>query len=181
MARTSRGSQRHTNATSTRRQDGIDGYATGDHVALLFLTIDDLPHEHIWREWLTGSDDDGDGDGDECVIVSVICHAKHPERIRSDWLRRRHLLRRECASSAAAGRGGGGGGGGRGGGGSTTFHTRRPEWGSVDIAKAMMDLLEEGLRIGGITENVGDYRQYLYAVPDEDARGDVGARRFGGR
>ena len=161
MARSSRGSQRHTNATSTRRQDGIDGYATGDHVALLFLTIDDLPHEHIWREWLTGSDDDGDGDGDECVIVSVICHAKHPERIRSDWLRRRHLLRRECASSAAAGRGGGGGGGGRGGGGSTTFHTRRPEWGSVDTTKAMMDLLEEGLRIGGITENVGDYRRYL--------------------
>ncbi|KAL3764991.1 hypothetical protein ACHAW5_001841 [Stephanodiscus triporus] len=124
------------------------------HVALLFLTIDDLPHEHIWREWLTGSDDDGD----ECVIVSVICHAKHPERIRSDWLRRRHLLRREFASSstaAAAGRGGGGGGG------STSFHTRRPEWGSVDIAKAMMDLLEEGLRIGDITENVGDYRRYL--------------------
>lgn len=117
------------------------------HVALLFMTIDDLPHEHIWEEWLRSAHrpDDENGanqDEDDHLMVSVLCHAKYPDRIRSPWLRRRHLLRD----------------GGRVDGNwdrrddvgddSSSFHTRRPEWGSIDITRAMIDLLEEGLRIG---------------------------------
>ncbi|KAL3803495.1 hypothetical protein HJC23_014043 [Cyclotella cryptica] len=141
------------------------------HIALLFLTIDDLPHEHIWKAWLEspslGAVDAESGassadrvttnDGDNRVMVSIICHAKHPERITSPWLRQRHLIRfvrssqvcnekmesdkddKQTAEST----------------GQQQqqrqppkFHSRRPEWGSVEITRAMIDLLEEGLRIG---------------------------------
>ena len=129
-------------------------------------------------------DDGDDGDGDDGAIVSVLCHAKHPDRIRSPWLRGRHLLRRgggresHSSSSSTAG-----GGDGRGGGDSNAshpppFHTRRPEWGSVDIARAMMDLLEEGLRIGTGGSSSGEddarddgYRRYLSATPPKPAAG----------
>ena len=129
------------------------------HIALLFLTIDDLPHEHIWQEWLhpsssstttsTSSSDNNDNNNsneeevDGGVIVSVIVHAKHPHRINSPWLKQRHLLQQQQRGSKQTANA------------SVEkvidFHTRKPEWGSVDITKAMMDLLEEGLKIGTTT------------------------------
>jgi hypothetical protein len=51
---------------------------THRHIALLFITIDDLPYEHIWKEWMSSQDDD--------IHVSVVCHAKFPERVKSEWL-----------------------------------------------------------------------------------------------
>ena len=124
------------------------------HIALLFLTIDDLPHEHIWQEWLhpssscttsTSSSDNNDKNSneeeeDDGVIVSVIVHAKHPHRINSPWLKQRHLLQQRSKQTANASVEK-----------NIDFHTRKPEWGSVDITKAMMDLLEEGLKIGTTT------------------------------
>ncbi|KAL7523461.1 hypothetical protein ACHAWF_000533, partial [Thalassiosira exigua] len=104
--------------------------------------------------------DTGNGSGDKDSVedppgamVSVLCHAKFPERIRSPWLRRRHLLRRNDD-------------GGRDDSIPPKFHTRRPEWGSVEITRAMIDLLEEGLRVGGTCG-----RRYL-ATPPGDAEGD---------
>jgi hypothetical protein len=111
------------------------------HIALLFLTIDDLPHEHIWREWLsTTSDNDDKEEEDWGVIVSVIVHAKYPHRIKSSWLKQRHLLQQQVSSTTAANA--------KDKTASPVYHTRKPEWGSVDITKGMMDLLEEGLKIG---------------------------------
>lgn len=141
------------------------------HIALLFLTIDDLPHEHIWKEWLKSPSlramDVKSGeipvapstsvDGDNHVMVSIVCHAKHPERITSPWLRQRHLIRfvrtsplhdkiagsnqdeRRTAESSKQQRQQRQ---------PPKLHSRRPEWGSVEITRAMIDLLEEGLRIG---------------------------------
>jgi hypothetical protein len=116
------------------------------HIALLFLTIDDLPHEHIWQEWLSTNSDSTNNNEEEDwgVLVSVIVHAKYPHKIQSPWLKQRHLLQQQCSKQSTT----------------TTaanveertaapvYHTRKPEWGSVDITKAMMDLLEEGLKIG---------------------------------
>jgi len=146
------------------------------HIALLFLTIDDLPHEHVWREWLNSSSanyfsgDRKDNNIDSCesnndddndVMVSVLCHAKNPERIKSSWLRQRHLLQRttqhlnndnKMASAKA----------------DNNyedikpkFHSRRPEWGSIEITRAMIDLLEEGMRIGTDDSANGSYHRYL--------------------
>lgn len=144
------------------------------HIALLFLTIDNLPHEHVWREWLNSSsanylsgdrkDDDvnsresnNDNDDDD-VVVSVLCHAKYPERIKSSWLRQRHLLQRttqhvdnnKMASAKADNYENI----------KPTFHSRRPEWGSIEITRAMIDLLEEGMRIG-TDDSDGSHHRYL--------------------
>lgn len=144
------------------------------HIALLFLTIDDLPHEHVWKEWLQSSSanylsgDRKDNDVNSCefsnnddsdVMVSVLCHTKYPERIKSSWLRQRHLLQRRThhvnndnkkASSKADNYEDI----------KPKFHSRRPEWGSIEITRAMIDLLEEGMRIG-TDDSDGSYHRYL--------------------
>lgn len=56
---------------------------TSKHLALLFLTIDDLPFEHIWRAWLAGAGGEGSGG----MTVSVLCHAKYPDSVKSEWLK----------------------------------------------------------------------------------------------
>lgn len=120
---------------STQQGSGLSDIGKRRHIALLFLTIDDLPHEHVWREWMKGASSDDD------VMVSVLCHAKYPERITSPWLKQRHLIRfqrcsdeKQDACSQQQ---------------SPKLHSRRPEWGSIEITRGMIDLLEEGLRIGG--------------------------------
>lgn len=175
------------------------------HIALLFLTIDDLPHEHVWKEWLKSSvhnnnnsslkekeGEDGTPQDNEGPLVSVLCHAKFPERIKSQWLRQRHLIRlahrdetksedgkteqKQCDGKSEE----------------TTFsppkyHSRRPEWGSVEITRGMIDLVEEGLRIGapkgddaasgngqGVVVNKHtSYRRYLSTPGDALSEADA--------
>jgi hypothetical protein len=119
---------------------------TNLHIALLFITIDDLPFEHIWKEWISGGSSGsgsgssaGDDDEDNNNIkVSVLGHAKFPERVKSDWLKQRLLVQ-----PPKMGRG------------NThepvQYHSRRPEWGSIEITRAMLDLIHEGLLIGAGT------------------------------
>jgi hypothetical protein len=196
------------------------------HVALLFLTIDDLPFEHLWRAFLNNykedplnqsshedrkNDVDGNADrnrdrgtikngasanettangtstststaGETIVfessslLVSVICHAKFPERVRSPWLQRRLLVsnpsprnnrnnnnrnrnnnqhNRHNNNRNYSHRGGN-----RNDDNAARqhvrYHTRRPEWGSIDITRAMIDLLEEGLKIGTARDRNND-------------------------
>lgn len=100
------------------------------HLALLFLTIDDLPFENIWRAWL-----DGAGCNQNCasgnMIVSVLCHAKFPDRVKSPWLKQRLLIDKLHSSE-----------------GRVRYHSRIPNWGSIEITRAMIDLVQEGLAIG---------------------------------
>jgi hypothetical protein len=168
------------------------------HVALLFLTIDDLPHEHIWRMWLQShatssncapilSSDNTTTAADKTDVndeindtsrhqpplrVSVLVHAKYPERIKSAWLKQHHLLRRKssqlqqqlqpkqyggCDKSDISNRYNNANSNkfstARNSGpteppAAAAFHTRRPEWGSIEITRAMLDLLQAGLQIG---------------------------------
>lgn len=124
------------------------------HICILFLTIDDLPFEHIWKEFFKGNNSD--------LMVSVICHAKFPDKVQSDWLRKRLLVQKPKLSDMEfykkryqQGRQDG--------------HeqdqdshllppiryrSRKPEWGSVEITRAMVDLLEESLQIGTSRQNI---------------------------
>jgi hypothetical protein len=103
-------------------------------VALLVICIEDLPYEHIWREWL----DTFNAEQDE-YYISVLCHAKFPNKVESEWLKQRLLV-----FPPKAGRGN-----------SyldPEYLTRTPNWGSVDITRAMLDLLQTGLKIGNDPE-----------------------------
>jgi len=116
------------------------------HITLLFLTIDDLPHEKIWRAWMEGSTTSSSGNSSidttttcrSSVVVTVIAHAKFPERVRSPWLRERLLTSPGVRGQGTV---------------STTatgvqeppIVTFRPEWGSIEITRAMIELLAEGV------------------------------------
>lgn len=167
---------KHTNGTPA---DGLPERRRTRHIALLFLTIDDLPHEHIWKHWLGPNLDSDAGekasaqdetqedskreDEDTNPIVSVICHAKFPERIKSEWLRARHLMIRDASSNETTETFSNGGGVDNAAvGDSPRFHSRRPSWGSIEITKAMVDLVEEGLRIG---DDPAVGRRYLATAP----------------
>lgn len=98
------------------------------HICLLFITIDDLPFEDLWKEWTLSANELD-------VTVSMIVHAKFPTKVKSEFVRKRLLVEppklgrgREYAPP--------------------TYHSRRPEWGSIEITRAMLDLLFEGLKIG---------------------------------
>jgi hypothetical protein len=54
-----------------------------DSLALLFIIIDDLPHELIWRLWLHQTLSK--------TTVRIFIHAKYPDRIHSPWVRS-HLV-----------------------------------------------------------------------------------------
>jgi hypothetical protein len=81
----------------------------GHTVALLFMCIDKLPFEEIWRKWM---DDPESG-----VTVKVWVHAKYPEKVESEWVRK-HLL----------------------------SYSHRPEWGSIELVKAAVSLVQEALK-----------------------------------
>lgn len=114
------------------------------HIAFIFLTIDDLPLQHIWDRFFSTLSHTSN------LIISVIVHAKYPEKVTNPWTKQRLLiyksshrdliqsLERSKANSyvhndALP---------------PPRFFSRKPEWGSIDITRAMIDLLDEGLRIG---------------------------------
>ena len=105
---------------------GSDPTNKPKHIALLAISIDDLPYEHIWKEWASSS---------QQHKVSLLCHAKHPSQVKSPWLRQRLLT-----EPPKIGRGNSFS--------DPIFHSHRPEWGSVQITRAMVDLLAAGMEIG---------------------------------
>jgi hypothetical protein len=78
-------------------------------IALLFICIDELPFEDIWRKWM---DDEEAG-----VKVTVLIHAKHPQRVKSEWMRQ-HLLP----------------------------ESYKPTWGSIELVRAATYLVDECLK-----------------------------------
>lgn len=78
-----------------------------NHVALLFLIIDSLPYEAIWREWIKSVEGH----------VHVFVHAKYPNRVTSNWVRKRVVQ-----------------------------STLEPTWGSVELLKAELLLFDTALR-----------------------------------
>lgn len=94
-------------------------------IGLLFIIIDDLPHEAIWRLWIEeGSKklrDQWAQDHPDCTVphVRVWVHAKHPERVRSSWVQERLVK---------------------------TFHLS-PAWGSIEITSVMLKMLTEAVSV----------------------------------
>jgi hypothetical protein len=102
------------------------------HLALLVLTIEDLKYEHIWKSWC---ENNNIGEDNDEYFISVVCHAKYPQKVKSEWLRQRMLTFPPKL--------------GRGNSFSEPVHlSRTPNWGSVEITRAMLDLLQDGLNIG---------------------------------
>jgi len=104
-----------------------------NHIALLLICIDDIPYEHIWKEWCETLSGKGD------CYISLLCHAKFPKQVKSEWLRQRLLV-----YPPKSGRGNSYM--------DPEFLSRQPEWGSIEITRAMLDLLSAGLKIGNDKE-----------------------------
>jgi hypothetical protein len=98
------------------------------HIALLFITIDDLPYEHIWNEWASQATDAN-------VQISILAHAKYPNQVKSELLRSKLLVH-----PPEKGRGNENA--------PPRYHSRTPSWGSIEITRAMLDLIHEGLQVG---------------------------------
>jgi hypothetical protein len=107
------------------------------HIALMAITIKDMPYEHLWKGWCdTFQSVDKEQDD---YFISLVCHAKYPLHIKSEWLKQRLLTyppKRGRGNSFE----------------DPTFLTRTPAWGSIDITRAMLDLLQESLKIGYCTQ-----------------------------
>ena len=103
-------------------------------LGILFIIIDDFPNEILWRIWLehgiatclnpsyysideNGSNIAGSvaGNENEADVVRVWFHAKYPDRVKSEWVRQRLV---------------------------SSFHFK-PEWGSVELTKVMVHMLNE--------------------------------------
>lgn len=99
---------------------------TPKHIALLVICIDELPYEHIWKAWATTTGD---------AMVSILVHAKYPGMVQSSWLRQRLLVRppRIGRGNCYA---------------DPVYLSHAPEWGSVQITSAMVELVAAGLKIG---------------------------------
>lgn len=96
------------------------------HICLLALSIDDLPWEDIWKAWAGSC---------STTIVSLVGHAKFPDRVTSAWYRRRLVIKNPVRGRGQSWA-------------DPVVHSFRPEWGSVEITRAMIELLLEGLEIG---------------------------------
>lgn len=140
------------------------------HLALLVLSIDDLPYEHIWKAWATSTAPTSSSSSSLSqprpqprLLVSLLCHAKFPDQVQSDFLRQRLLLKPPKYMK------------GRGNNilelQPPEYLTHRPEWGSIEITRAMIDLLREGLRIDGSssTGKAGEaaYSTRRYLIQDD--------------
>ena len=101
------------------------------HLVLMAITIDDLPYEHIWKAWCQTLEPLEKDD----YYISVVCHAKYPEKVQSEWLRQRLLVRKPKLGRGNSFL-------------DPEFLSRIPSWGSVEITRAMLDLLQNAMRIG---------------------------------
>ena len=67
-------------------------------LAILFLIIDDFPHEAIWRTWLHKTQSMNNTNDDDSSLsslsprVKIYFHAKYPDKVTSPWVRQ-HLLK----------------------------------------------------------------------------------------
>lgn len=81
-------------------------------IAICSVIVDNFIHEDIWKDWMSQQH------LPNCPYkVNLHIHAKHPERISSEWVKAATLTR-----------------------------SFRPEWNSVEVVRAMCLLLEEALK-----------------------------------
>lgn len=117
------------------------------HIALLAICIDGLPYEHLWRAWATAANCN--------TRVSLLVHAKYPHRVTSTFLKQRLLVH-----PPKLGRGNSYA--------DPEFVSHQPNWGSVQITRAMIDLLRDGLVLGtpkAEMETDARFAKKRYSIP----------------
>lgn len=87
----------------------IAGIVGGKNIAVCLVIIDKLNHEAIWRRWVEQSERCG-------YTASLHIHAKHPERIESEWVKERTLQ-----------------------------HSFLPEWNSPEVIRAILATISDAL------------------------------------
>jgi len=105
------------------------------HIALLCICIDQVPYEDLWRKWAeTGKS-----------RVSFLVHAKYPHKINSPWVKQRLITKppRLGRGHSYA---------------DPEYITHTPAWGSVQITRAMIDLLKQAIRMGTTSDRETDER-----------------------
>lgn len=97
-------------------------------LGLLFIIIDEFPNEVLWRVWLEvgGVMSDALDTDSNAPAVRVWFHAKYPERVKSAWVRQRLV---------------------------SSFHFK-PEWGSIELTKVMVHMLNEVLLKASILRGI---------------------------
>lgn len=136
------------------------------HIALLAICIDGLPYEHLWRAWAAAG---AANDNASChTQVSLLVHAKKPRQVQSEFLKQRLLVH-----PPKLGRGNSYA--------DPEYVTHRPNWGSVEITKAMLDLMREALVIGTPNDREKDARfskQRYHMNNNSNKDGGVGDGSF---
>ena len=108
------------------------------HIAFLAICIDGLPYEHLWKAWPSLS-------ADSNTKVSMLVHAKYPRRVQSEFVKQRLLVH-----PPKLGRGNSYA--------DPDYVSHQPNWGSVQITRAMLDLLREAMVIGTPADTEKDPR-----------------------
>ena len=86
-------------------------------VAICVVIVDSLHHEDIWREWVESSTTLHYTEDTIRYKAELFIHAKHPEKITSEWVRARLI--------------------------DVTF---RPEWNSVEVVQSLLSVLDAALQ-----------------------------------
>ena len=97
---------------------GSAGTPQVESIALLFIVVDNVPHENVWKEWAAQGEEQGACTNTGLPRVKMYFMPKFPEKIQSPWVRERFV----CDSA----------------GNPVTFC---PEWGSAEIMDTMRALL----------------------------------------
>eukprot|EP01038_Epipyxis_sp_PR26KG_P013398 gene13398-17966_t len=102
--------------------DVVSGCETSEKykLGILFIIVDSLPNELLWRIWLDEyslSNIDVSKHDKVKDNIRIWIHAKEPHKIQSEWVKERLVK---------------------------TFHLR-PEWGSLELSKVMLYMLEEAM------------------------------------
>lgn len=82
-------------------------------VGICIVIVDSLPHEAIWAEWANEVNEGSSGE----YKAKIAIHAKHPDRIKSEWVRERLVPL-----------------------------TYQPDWNSPEVIRAMLTVMNECLR-----------------------------------
>eukprot|EP01031_Cornospumella_fuschlensis_P032007 gene32007-38700_t len=70
-------------------KDAIDGYERG--IAICVVIVDELYHEEIWKAWLATNSSSQSASKRFNYHAELFIHAKYPDRIQSEWVKRRTL------------------------------------------------------------------------------------------
>eukprot|EP00949_MAST-11_sp_MAST-11-sp1_P004711 g4711.t1 len=117
----------------------VEGDSPRKTLALCFLCVENLPHEAIWREWISQAKA-------SAYDVRVYVHAKFPERLQSAWAKH-HLIRDSQGH----------------------IINYKPDWGKIEVTRALLKLFDVALRDDDVGRLVYASESCIPVRPFEDA------------